>query len=565
MDIDCREQILGEDYADLIVEYSQLSDLEAYGYCYSIIDKNFATIHVPLDELPSNFLQVFGFSSNPLCFGLMDIPSTEASGISALRNIPVLNLRGQGVLIGIVDTGIDYTHEAFIQADGTSRILSIWDQTIQDGPPPDGFNIGTVYTREQINAALEDNDPFSLVPTRDEDGHGTFLAGIAAGNRNDQANFSGIATDAEIVVVKLKKAKAYLKEFYRIPPLADAYQGNDIMLAVSYLLNVAAQTQKPISICIGLGSSQGAHDNYGIMGLFFNDVARRNGVAVSVAAGNEGNRRNHFSGQVTRAQESDTVELRVGPNEYGFTMELWGNTPNIFSIDILSPTGEYIPRIPARLNESREIRFILEETIVNIDYFLIAAESGDQLILLRFLKPTEGIWRFRIYSSGDYNLGYNIWLPIHLFISDDTYFTTPDPDTTVTTPGNTILPMTVTAYDVSNDSLFINASRGFTRMGDIKPDFAAPGVNLVGPAPNNRYVTMSGTSVAAAHNTGISALLLEWGITLGFFRQMSTIEIKNFLIKGAVRDPLTDYPNKAWGYGRLNIYNSFLRLRGDLL
>lgn len=564
MDIDCREQILSEDYADFIIEYNQISELEAYGYCFSIIDKNFATLHVPLNELPENFIQVFSISANPLCFGIMDIPSTEASGISTLRNIPVLNLRGQGVLIGIVDTGIDYTHEAFIQADGTSRILSIWDQTIQDGPSPEGFNIGTVYSNEQINAALQADVPFSLVPTRDEDGHGTFLAGIAAGNRNEEASFTGVATDSEIVVVKLKKAKAYLKEFYRIPPTADAYQGNDIMLGVSYLLSVAAEYQRPISICIGLGSSQGAHDNYGIMSLFFNDVARRNGVAVSVAAGNEGSRRHHVSGIVT-SQQADTVELRVGPNEYGFTMELWGNTPNVFAIDMLSPTGEYIPRIPARLRESREIRFILEETVVNIDYFLIAAESGDQLILLRFLRPTEGIWRFRIYASGDFDLGYNIWLPIHLFISEDTYFTTPDPDITITAPGNTSLPMTVTAYDVSNDSLYANASRGFTRDGGIKPDFAAPGVNLIGPAPNNRYLAMSGTSIAAAHNTGISALLLEWGITLGFFRQMSTIEIKNFLIRGATREALTDYPNKAWGFGRINIYNSFLGLRGDLL
>lgn len=565
MDIDCKEQILSEDYADIIVNYNTISELEEGDYCFSVINNNIATIHVPLSEMPENPLRAFGFSAIPQCFGLMDIPSTEASGISALRNTPVLNLRGQGVLIGILDTGIDYTHEAFIQADGTSRIVSIWDQTIQDGPSPEGFNFGTNYTKQQLNEALQAEDPYSVVPTMDTDGHGTFLSGIAAGNRNEGANFTGVALDSGIIVVKLKKAKTYLKEFFRITPSADVYQENHLMLGVSYLLSVSVQLQRPISICIGLGSSQGAHDNNGVISSFLNDVASRNGVAISIPAGNEGNRMHHYSGVITTSDQVDTVELRVGPNEYGFSMELWGDTPNTFSIDILSPTGEFIPKIPARLNESREIRFILEDTIVNVDYFLIADESGDQLILLRFLRPTEGIWRFRIYTSGDFNLGYNIWLPIHLFITEGTHFTMPDPNSTLTSPGNTIIPMTVTAYDITNNSLYTNASRGFTRSNNIKPDFAAPGVNLVGPSTNNGYVTMSGTSVAVAHNAGVSALLLEWGVLLGNYPQMSSIEIKIFLIRGATRDPLTDYPNKSWGYGRINIYESFLDLRGDFL
>ena len=400
MDMDCREQILNEDYADLVVEYTSISQLEDYGYCYSVISNVYATIHVPLVELPENYIHSIGLFSNPFCYGLMDIPSTEASGISELRNIPVLNLRGRGVLIGIVDTGIDYTHEAFINEDGTSKILSIWDQTIQDGPPPERFNIGTNYIKEQISEALESENPFTIVPTMDENGHGTHLAGIAAGNWIEESNyFTGVAPDAEIVVVKLKGAKEYLKDFYRIPPDANAYQENDIMLAVSYLLNVSIQYQRPISICIGLGTSQGAHDNHGKMSSFLNGIANRNKVAISVPAGNEGNLGHHYSQTIALREQTDTVELRVGPNEYGFTMELWGYTPNTFAIDILSPTGEYIPRIPARINESREIRFILEDTIVNVDYFLIATESGDQLILLRFFTSKKLVFTVVSFSA----------------------------------------------------------------------------------------------------------------------------------------------------------------------
>lgn len=563
MDQDCRQQIISEDYTDLLVEYSSIASLEESGDCFSIINNNYAVMYVPLASLPSNFLHIYGYRTTPNCFGLMDIPSVEASGVSTLRNLPAVNLRGQSVLIGIIDTGIDYQHDVFLHADRTSRIISIWDQTIQEGTPPEGFKFGSNYTQEQINEALLMDNPLSVVPSTDTNGHGTFLAGIAAGNTVLSEDFSGVAPDAEIVVVKLKEAKAHLKEFYRIPPDAIAYQENDIMLAMSYLVSVARELDKPISICIGLGTSQGAHDELGILSTYVSSIASQSGIAVSIAAGNEGNSGHHYYGVVGRQIEYDTVELRVGPNEYGFSMELWGSAPNTYSIDILSPTGEYIPRIPARIGESREIRFIFEETIVNVDYFLIETQTGDQLILIRFLKPTEGIWRFRVYATGDLELAFHIWLPISDFKTENTIFTQSTPTTTITSPGNTITPMTVTAYDIRNSSLYLDASRGFSRMGIINPNFAAPGVNLIGPTINNGYTTFTGTSVAAAHNTGLAALLLEWGVSLGNFTNLSSIEIKNMLVRGAIRDPNNTYPNTNWGYGIVNIYNTFINIRGD--
>ncbi|NLJ89340.1 MAG: S8 family peptidase [Clostridiales bacterium] len=564
MDQDCREQIMSEEYADLLIEYNNITSLEESGYCYSIIDSSTAVIHIPVTSLPANYVQLYGYGVNPSLYGLMDIPSIEASGVFTLRNLPVTNLLGQNVLVGIIDTGIDYTHEVFLHEDGSSRIVSIWDQTIQEGDPPEGFNYGTEYLQEEINEALQLPNPESLVATRDEIGHGTFLAGIAAGKPIDNENFSGVAPSSELVVVKLKQAKRYLKEFFRVPPDALAYQENDIMLAVSYLLQVSLRLQKPISICIGLGTSQGGHDEMGTLSSYLNSVATYPGVAISIAAGNEGNQRHHYFGVVSNNMEYDTIELRVGPDEYGFSMELWGNAPNTFSIDILSPTGEYIPRIPARINESREIRFIFEETIVNIDYFLIESQTGDQLILVRFLMPTQGIWRFRVYATGDLELSYHVWLPISNFISENTFFTESTPTTTVTSPGNTIIPMTVTAYDVANNSLYLNAGRGFSRTGIINPNFAAPGVNIIGPIPGNRYTVMSGTSIAAAHITGLATLLLEWGISLDNFPTLSSVEIKNMLIRGAIRSPTNVYPNTDWGYGIVNIYNTFINIRGDL-
>jgi subtilisin family serine protease len=196
-------------------------------------------------------------------------------------------------------------------------------------------------------------------------------------------------------------------------------------------------------------------------------------------------------------------------------MELWGAAPGTYSIDLLSPSGEYIPRIPARLGESREIRFIFEETIINIDYQIVESQSGDQLILIRFTKPTEGIWKIRVYANPNLSLSFHIWLPQYGFISEATYFTEPDPEYTLTSPANALIPIVVTAYDYPENSIYINSSRGYSREEEIIPDLAAPGVHMIAPSVNGGYQPVTGTSVAAAHTSGVTALLLEWGATRG--------------------------------------------------
>lgn len=565
MDQNCREYALSEDYAEFIVEFGQTFDLLTANRdtCYAPLTSTHAVVYTPISSLPQNIIQLYGYGIYPSCFGLMDTGSLEASGVTRIRNIPSFNLRGEGVLIGIIDTGIDYTHNAFKNADGTSKIYSIWDQTIQTGQSPEGFFYGTEYTQEQIDLALQNANPLSVVPTTDEDGHGTFLSGIAAGTESIENNFSGVVPLADLVVVKLRQAKQFTRNFFAIPQDAVCYQETDIMLGINYLLSVANRLMRPLSICIGFGTSQGAHDERGVLSNYLSTIADIRGIGVSIAAGNEGNRGHHFMGIISRGTEYETVELRVGPNESGFSMELWGDAPSTFSIDILSPTGEFIPRIPARIGETRIIRFIFEQTIIYVDYQIVETQTGDQLILIRFNTPTEGIWRFRVYSNTDLDSRFNIWLPISTFISDQTYFTQPTPEITLTSPGNTIIPIVVTAYDYTNQSLFINASRGFTRTNNISPDLAAPGVNLVGPAPGNTYTTRSGTSVSAAHTAGIAAMVLEWGIIGGNYTQLDSVEIKNLLIRGARRTPGTVYPNREWGYGILDIYNAFNSLRGE--
>jgi hypothetical protein len=218
-------------------------------------------------------------------------------------------------------------------------------------------------------------------------------------------------------------------------------------------------------------------------------------------------------------------------------------------------------RIEGIRDAFKEISFVFEETIIYIDYQVSETQSGSQLILFRFINPDPGIWKFRIYEKGDVKIGFHIWLPMEGFISDNTYFLESDPYTTVSAYANNPVPITVTAYNPEDDSLYLKASRGYSSIGVITPQIAAPGVNIVGPTLNQGFAEFSGTGVAAAHATGVAAMLLEWGVVKENLPFMNSIEMKILLERGARRDSNLTYPNREWGYGILDIYNVFSNLR----
>ncbi|MBB2181648.1 S8 family peptidase [Lachnospiraceae bacterium MD1] len=563
MTADEKERIISNDYADLLIAYGgNLSLLQGFDNAtIQIINYLHAVVHLPVAQITQETILGLGYASLPSVFGLISEASLEASGVTRLRNIPNFNLRGQGILLGIIDSGIDYTNPVFKNADNTTRILSIWDQTIQSDNVPAIANYGTEYTREQINEALQSETPLDIVPSTDEVGHGTMLAGIAGGSAVPESNFTGVAPEVDFVVVKLKPAKQNIKKFFLIPEDAICYQENDIIFGLEYLVNVALSLNRPIAICIALGTSQGAHDGRGTLSSYLSLIAEYVGFAVVVAAGNEGSARRHYFGTVDHVLGYDMVELNVGENEPGFSMELWGRTPFLFTVDIQSPSGEYIPRIVPRLDEHRQITFIFEPTIINIDYQMVESQSGDQLILMRFQNPAPGIWRFRVYGSRMFDETFHIWLPMTGFISDDTYFIRSDPYTTILSLGNAPVPLTVTAYDTVDDSLYVNASRGYSRIGDIKPELAAPGVSILAPNLEHGFNEVTGTSASAAHTTGVAAMFLEWAIVRGNQQAVNTQQMKVFMIRGAKRNLEIEYPNRDWGYGILDIYNVFDALR----
>lgn len=557
-------KIISNDYTDLFITYNRNEKL-LNQFPESIthpINTRYAIAYTPANILDTNFISKYGYSPLPHCYGLTSEISLEASGINKLRSLPGFDLTGKGVLVAIIDTGIDFTNPIFLHEDGTSKVIALWDQTIDSSTKfPANIFYGTEYSQEEINLALNSPNPFDIVPSMDEIGHGTMLAGVIAGSAVPNQNFSGVVPESDLIVVKLKPAKQNLRDFFLIPKDVPCYQENDFLWSLQYILDIVLRLKRPCSICIGLGTSQGSHDGKGPFDNIINYIADIPGFAVSIAAGNEGNKKRHFYNTIDTTIGTSTIELNVGEKESGFSMEIWGSEPNTYSIDILSPTGEYISRIAENLTTHQEVRFIFESTTISVNYRLIETFTGEQLILMRFRNPSPGIWRINVYSRGNLPGTIHAWLPMNGFITADTYFVTSDRFTTITSPGNTLAPLTITAYNPLNDVLFDQAGRGYSRTGIIKPELAAPGVDVIVPTLEKGFITASGTSLAAAHTAGITAIMLEWGIVRGFYPEMNSTVAKKYLIRGARRSKTLSYPNQDWGYGIIDLYNVFNVLR----
>ena len=293
----CRTRILSEEYRDFIVPLAnqnkqfQVPDTQlcaqgnAGGYEIVYVDRSQAE--------PLNF-ERFSYNSIPRCFSLLDIAAMNQAGIIQVQNYPTLELMGENVLIGFVDTGIDYRNDVFRNLDGSTRIISIWDQTLQTGETPEQFAYGSVYSKEQIDKALQSEDPLQMVPTQDYNGHGTFLASLAAGNASPENDFLGAAPQAALAVVKLKEAKEYIKRYYIVPEVAEIYQENDIMLGIQYLVDLADSMDMPLVLCVALGTNFGGHNGTIPLSVMLEQYSFISNVVIVTGVGNEANRRCHY-------------------------------------------------------------------------------------------------------------------------------------------------------------------------------------------------------------------------------------------------------------------------------
>ena len=282
---------------------------------------------------------------------------------------------------------------------------------------------------------------------------------------------------------------------------------------------------------------------------------------IVIAAGNEANQRHHYQGILENNNAVEEVEIRVDENVSGFTMELWTENPNLLEVSLISPSGGSTSRIPIRRNTTFDYRYVFEGTNVSITYKLFLERSNAELVVFQVRKPTAGIWKIRVEPVQVTEGIYHIWLPVREFLNGETYFLEANPNTTFTEPGSAITAMTVGFYKGEDKSIAISSGRGYTRSNIIKPNFVAPGVNVTGAITRNQFAERTGSSIAAGITAGAAALLLEWILYQLGEESVDSIQIRNLLLLGTERMAGESYPNRVWGYGMLNLYQAFDKIR----
>lgn len=564
MNENCYEAVYSEDYADYIVEYNgdrQVLEEIYSNACLFFIDNRYAILY---SKKRSDYMESFGnlaYNIFPKLLAPMDAAVGEAayntpsilSMINGenLDNESVLGLDGKDIVIGIVDTGIDILNEEFLNEYGRTRIKYAWDQSVNSssGDSYAGeFPFGTYYTEEQLNRFVEEGNSV----LRGEDNHGNLLASIAAGRNN------GIAVNSDLVVVKLKKAKENLKELYGVRQ-GEAYSEADIMLAIAYILQCSYRLRKTVSILIGFGTNSGSHTGSAALEAYINNIGILRGVCVSVAGGNEGSAGHHTDGDIEENEQA-VIEINV-PEKTAFTLEIWGKAPGVYAIGMDIAGGEIIDRIPPRFDRSQIIKPIFGGGTIYVDYFLVEGQSGDELILVRFFDTPRGLYRITLTATGTVEKQYRAWLPVSSFVPEGLVFTNPVTWGTVTVPGTAVTPIVSGAYNYSDGSIYVNGSRGYTANSVVKPDLAAPGVNITGAGPYGTKVTGSGSSISAACAVGAAALMQQWSRDRGLSPYINGNQIRQYLIRGADRENNRRYPDRYYGFGTLNLRKTFESLR----
>ena len=477
----------------------------------------------------------------------------QVSCIDIVQDMP-LSLRGKGTLIGIVDSGIDYENAEFRNEDGTTRIVSLWDQSV-NGRPPAGYLAGTEYTREQIDAALATEDKEvrrQMVKTSDVSGHGTAVAGIAAGNGrgSEGRRFRGAAPEAELIIVKMGA-----------PREGGFPRTTELMRGVDYIVRKAVEFRRPVAINISFGNTYGSHDGTSLVERFLNDIADMWKNVICIGSGNEGASAGHVSGQVRR-QISETVELAVQQREPALSIQIWKSYVDEMGVSVISPSGRQAGPFYEFLGAQR---YILGDTELLIYYGEPKPYSVKQEIYLSLLPGKQyiesGVWKIVLTPGRIVDGEYQMWLPTQTSLNMGTAFLQPNSMSTLTIPSTASLAVTVAAYDARTFSYADFSGRGPAGMYEgenvLKPDIAAPGVRVTAPVPGGGYQSFSGTSFAAPFVTGSAALLMEWGIVRGNDPYLYGEKVKAYLRKGAKQ--LAGYerwPNALLGYGALCVRDS---------
>lgn len=554
-----------EDSPDFLVEYrgNFKEEIEKVSYaCGNIITNTIAIVSTSYDYLNQLLKDVPSiiFIDPRSMFVLQDISPSNVDNINNVKINPYLNLTGKGVLVGMVDTGIDYLNQEFIREDDTSRIVSIWDQTISD-VTDESVYIGTVYSNEQINNAINakknNGDPYAIVPSKDDMGHGTQIAGII-GARGYNGKFQGVAHDCDFVIVKLFESinfKNRLKS--NGVEYTPVYNNAEVLAAIEYLKNFSVKSKRPMVIFLGVGTTEGSHDGNNLISRYITSIGTIRGIVVVTGVGNEGASEGHVSGVIANVEDIASLELKVPREMKYFSFYIWVRKPNKAALNVISPTGETSKFIKVKTNKTFKLEFFFLNTVMTVEYYSPEHYTGHELIHVTFDSIKPGIWTFQL--RGDYIVDgrYDIWLPPQKTLPKDTKFLQSDPFTTLTIP-STARKVATVAYFGNNNNLVASSGKGFNADGVVNPDFATLGIDILTTKVGGGVATVSGSSAAAGIAAGACALLLQWGVIDGNDITMYSTKVITYLIHGADRSNLIyKYPNRETGYGYLDLLGTF--------
>ena len=501
--------------------------------------------------------------------GASCIPPRPSASIVSDNNIS--SLSGAGVLVAIIDSGIDVFHPDFRKEDGTTRLLYLWDQTLPPTNPPPGFQNGRLFTESEINEAIKNpEERAELIPSLDQSAHGTAVAGIACGNgRASEGRNTGIAYQSPMIVVKL--GTPINRSFPRTTQL---------MEAVDFCVRKALERNQPIAINLSFGNNYGSHDGNSLLERYLDDVSGFGRSFIVTGTGNEGASGHHVHGTLTdrsrpiplntrssHASQRDPylhiIEIGVGENEPSYNLQLWKNYFDVFDVSVTSPSNRVYGPIP---NTPGTTRFVLDETEILLFYGEPKPYNISQELYFEFIpygafrrSIAGGIWKINLNPRQIITGSYSFYLPTGEVIGPNTRFLRPTENTTLTIPSTASRVISVGAYDANTERYAYFSGRGFLRKGGpVKPELVAPGVSILTAAPGGSYSNRTGTSFAAPFVTGCAALMMEWGILRGNDPYLYGEKIKAYLIKGAKPLPSERiYPNPTIGFGTLCFQDSF--------
>ena len=481
---------------------------------------------------------------------LQGVPVRQATDMAYMGNNLYNSLEGRGTVIAIIDSGIDYLNQDFLNEDGSSKILYLWDQESNYKSPPEGMLFGSEFTRDEINEAISNNNGDL---SRDEIGTGTVTASIAVSQGKNNINYKGIAPKAELIVVKLRSYISLFKEG-RIN-----YQNTDFLVAISYIIKKFKEINRPIILNFTVGTTSGRDISQALLNTF--EELYQSGFILVSGAGNQGNTDIHYSGNISNGESVD-IDFQVGDDK-NLNIIIDGYKVDKFEIALISPFGEISSTISYASNFSLQTgKFNLENVTYSISYSYPWISTGSMQVSINLKNVYSGIWTLRITGQNVINGEFNAYLPNKNLISDNTRFIDSDSNSTITRYGLLREVITIGTYNTKSNIIWIGSSKGPAETLDM----VAPGVDIISNYLDNTFNTATGTGVSSSVVCGVIALLIEFIINQTEFYGLSIYSepIKTYLMLGATQKPIYTYPNTSYGYGILNYQNTLQRISENL-